>query len=117
MHTLLAALKLPIRRYALAGAALAAALAAGGVWFAMRPVAAPSCDDAGDELEALIPRDLPDKLRAIGATIVSSSLDRARKNVSDASPASAAASCGHPGPVTVLLGRALPRHSAPLRTR
>jgi eukaryotic-like serine/threonine-protein kinase len=85
MHTLLAALKLPIRRYALAGGALAAAIAAGGVWFAMRPAATPSCDRAGDDLDALIPSDLPAKMRVVGAEegakLVSASLSQFHANM------------------------------------
>ena len=95
MHGLLAALKLPVPRYAIAGGAAMAALAAGGVWIVMRPSPAPSCAHAGDELEALIPRDLPDKLRALGATAsakrVGVDLDRFRANVSEA----ARTSCEH----------------------
>ena len=75
MHGLLAALKLPVPRYAIAGGATVAALAAGGVWFAMRPAPAISCDHAADPYVAQLPRDLPQKLRGVGATAAAQILD------------------------------------------
>lgn len=93
MHGLLAALRVRDgRRLAIGGGAvLAAGLAAGGVWLAMRPPPPVSCEHAGAELEALIPHDLPDKLRAVGAkdaaAYVTTALDQFHVNVADAARA------------------------------
>jgi tetratricopeptide (TPR) repeat protein len=75
MHGLLAALKLPVPRYAIAGGAVVAALAAGGVWFAMRPAPAISCEHAADPYTSQLPRDLPEKLRAVGATAAAQTIE------------------------------------------
>ena len=80
MHELLAALSPAVRvrrRVVLTAAALVLAGGA-GAWFASRrsePVV--SCDDAGAQAIALVPRDLPKKLRAVGATSAAELVERA----------------------------------------